>query len=228
MEDCRRSLHKYNCKKAAICFVNRCFFRNFAPIYYIIRYMEATKNRFLSIEYQLYSLEDGKKELQEQTGEDRPFEFISGFGLALDALERNLLGLGKGVNFDFTLQPEEAFGAYEPEGVHKVDREMFTVNGKFDEENIYEGAVITLMDNEDHRFMAQVKKIEADGVTLDTNHPFAGKVLNFVGTVRENREATEEEVQHLIKHLTGGCEGCGKHKEGCGKQQEGCQGGCCG
>ena len=74
----------------------------------------------------------------------------------------------------------------------------------------------------------QVKKIEADGVTLDTNHPFAGKVLNFVGTVRENREATEEEVQHLIKHLTGGCEGCGKHKEGCGKQQEGCQGGCCG
>lgn len=192
--------------------------------------MEDHKNRFLSVRYQLYSLQNGEKTLEEQTNPEKPFEFITGFGIALDAFEQKLMGIEKGTSFDFVLQPAEAFGAYEPAGLHKMDREAFMVNGRFDNEHIYEGAVITLMDNEDHHFMAQVKKIEDDGVTLDTNHPLAGKTLNFKGEVVENREATEEEVQHLIKHLTGGCHGCGGHHEGgCGHHEGGCghnEGGC--
>lgn len=182
--------------------------------------MEQKNNKFMSVVYQLYTVTDGKKNLEEQTGEEKPFEFITGFGIALDAFEQQVMGLAKGETFDFTLTPEQAFGAYEPEGMHKVDRGIFMINGHFDHENIYEGAVITLMDNEDHHFMAKVIKIEEDGVTIDTNHPLAGKSLNFTGKIVENREATEEEVQHLIKHLTGGCGGCGHHHEGC--DHEGC------
>ena len=173
------------------------------------------KNRFISATYQLYSVVDGKKELEEQTG-DRPFQFITGFGISLDAFERNVITLETGADFDFTLQPAETFGEYVPEGVHKLGREAFTVNGQFDKDNIYPGAIITLTDAEDNRFMARVVKIEDDGVTLDTNHPYAGKVLNFVGKVIENREATDQEIQTLIKRLTGGCGGCGG----------GCKGGC--
>ena len=187
---------------------------------YINRYMEETKNRFMSVVNQLYSIKDGKSELEEQTGDERPFEFITGFSVALDAFEAKVKGLEKGSDFDFQLTPAEAFGEYIAEGVHKVGREVFTVNGHFDHENIFEGAVITLMDNEDHQFMAKVAKIEEDGVTVDTNHPLAGKTLNFKGRVIENREATEEEIQHLIKHMTGGCSGgcsgCGDHDCGCG------------
>ena len=185
--------------------------------------MEA-KNKFMSVVYQLYTIDGEEKQLEEQTSPERPFEFITGFGVALDAFEQKLMPLEKGSSFDFTLQPAEAFGQYEPEGVHKVDRGIFMINGHFDHENIFEGAIITLMNNEDQRFMAKVKKIEEDGVTIDTNHPLAGKILNFTGSVIENREATEEEVQPMIKHLTGGCSGCGHHHgEGCG---EGCDEGC--
>lgn len=191
--------------------------------------MEKNKNRFLSVVYQLYSVQDGERALEEQTSTDRPFEFITGFGIALDAFEQKLMEVEKGSTFDFVLQPAEAFGAYDPSGLHKMEREMFIVDGKFDHEHIHEGAVITLTDNEDRHFMAQVKKIEEDGVTLDTNHPLAGKTLNFTGLVRENREATEEEIQHLIKHLTGGCHGCGGHHEGgCGGNGCGNCGGECG
>ena len=183
--------------------------------------MEETKNRFLSVVYQLYSVKDGEKTLEEQTSPERPFEFITGFGIALDAFEQKLMNMEKGASFDFVLQPEEAFGAYEPAGMHKLERDIFMIHGKFDNEHIYEGSIITMTDTEDHQFMAKVIKVEDDGVTIDTNHPLAGKALNFTGLLRENREATEEEVKQLIKHLTGGCEGCGHHGEG------GCHGGDC-
>ena len=180
--------------------------------------MEKPQNRFLSVVYELYTIApDGSHQLEEQTGSEHPFEFITGFGVALDRFEEELTKHQKGDTFDFTLQPAEAFGEYVPEGQHQLGREVFTVNGKFDSEHIYEGAVITLMDNEEHQFMAKVVKVEADSVTVDTNHPLAGKQLNFTGIVRENREATEEEIQQLIKHMTGGCEGCG----GCGHHGKG-------
>lgn len=178
--------------------------------------MDKPQNRFISVVYQLYTITDDQKNLEEQTGEERPFEFITGFGIALDRFEEEVIKHEKGTAFDFTLQPAEAFGTYDPEGVHKLGREVFTINGHFDHDNIFEGAVITLMGSDDQRFMAKVQKIEEDGVTIDTNHPLAGKVLNFTGTVVENREATEQEVQALIKQMTGGCN-CGHHHgDGCG------------
>ena len=180
--------------------------------------MDQKKNRFLSVVYELYTVADGKTTLEEQTGTERPFEFITGFGIALDAFEQKLMDVEKGTKFDFTLEPTEAFGEYIPEGKHKLSRDIFSINGHFDHENIFEGAVITLMGEDDQRFMAKVLKIEEDGVTVDTNHPLAGKSLQFKGEVFENREATEEEIQHLIKHMTGGCGGCG----GCGGDHEGC------
>ena len=180
------------------------------------------KNRYISATYQLYSVTDGNKELVEQTSQASPFQFITGFGIALDAFENHIEGLAAETEFDFTLQPEEGFGAYVPEGVFKMERAAFIVDGKFDYEHIYPKAVITLVNDEQQYQMATVVKVEDDGVTLDTNHPYAGKVLNFTGKVLENREATTEEIQQLIKHLTGDCS-CG----GCGGdcKNSGCQGG---
>jgi FKBP-type peptidyl-prolyl cis-trans isomerase SlyD len=188
--------------------------------------MSQNNNKFISMNYQLYIVEDGEKTLQEQTSEEHPFQFITGFGVALDALEKYVIGIEKGAEFELTIQPEQAFGVYIPEGVHKVGRDVFEVNGKFDDEHIYEGSVITLSDVEGHQFMATVTKVEADGVTVDTNHPLAGKVLLFTGTMLENRDATEAEINQMIKQLTGG--GCGGGCHNCHHEQgdEGCEGGC--
>lgn len=186
--------------------------------------MDKAPNKFMSVVYQLYTIADGEKTLEEQTSTEQPFEFITGFSIALDAFEQQVMKKEKGSTFDFTLEPSQAFGEYIPEGVHKLSRDVFSINGHFDHDNIFEGAVITLTDTDDHQFMAKVVKIEEDGVTVDTNHPLAGKTLNFTGTVIENRDATEEEIQHLIKHLTGGCSGCGHHHHGDGC--EGCDDGC--
>ena len=176
------------------------------------------EHKFLAVHYQLHSVKDGERTLEEQTIREQPFQFISGFGVSLDALEQHILPLEKGTEFDFTLTPAEAFGDYLPEGVHKLDREIFMVNGKFDAQHIYPGSIITLTDAEENHFPARVTLVENDGVTVDTNHPLAGKMLNFTGEVIENRPATDDEINALIKQMAGGCGGCGRHcgEGGCG------------
>lgn len=190
--------------------------------------MDKPQSKFISVSYQLYSIDDdGQKHLVEQTQQGRPFQFISGFGFSIDSFEQRVASLGQGEKFDFTLAPEEAFGQYDEAGVHKMKRELFSINDHFDHENIYPGAVITMMDAEEHRFMARVVSVEDDGVTIDTNHPLAGQNLQFTGIVLENREATTDEIQHMLNHM--GHEGCGCDCDECG---DGCghhhdhEGGC--
>jgi FKBP-type peptidyl-prolyl cis-trans isomerase SlyD len=187
--------------------------------------MDKAQNKYLSVSYQLYTIDGEQKNLVEQTQQGKPFIFISGFGVSLDTFEQHIVGLQPGEKFDFTVQPAEAFGEYDEQGVHKMTREAFSINGHFDHEHIFEGAVITMMDEEEHRFMARVAVVTADPATIDTNHPLAGETLQFTGVVLENREATAAEIQHMLNHLSGeGC-GCGcdeceghdhEHGNGCG------------
>ena len=53
--------------------------------------MDKPQNRFISVVYQLYTITDGQKNLEEQTSEERPFELITGFGIALDRFEEEVL-----------------------------------------------------------------------------------------------------------------------------------------
>ena len=53
-------------------------------------------------------------------------------------------------------------------------------------------------------------RANADKVTVDLNHPYAGLDLNFKGEILENRPATAKEMEQLARMLSGeGCGGCG-------------------
>lgn len=189
--------------------------------------MEQNNNKYIAASYALYDVTDGKKELVEETIEGRPFEFISGFGITIPAFEQALVDLKKGDHFDFTLTSEQAYGAHHPEHVLELDKTIFSVNGKFDEEHIVVDAIIPLQNEDGNRFNARVLAITDDKVKVDLNHPLAGKSLNFVGEILESREATNEEISKYMSMLNGegGCSGCGG---GCseGDCEGGCGGGC--
>jgi len=184
-----------------------------------------TSNKYITVAYKLYApMGDNPRELIEEATQERPFQFISGMGLALDAFERIITATEKGGTFDFTLSVDEAYGPYVEEGVQTVPRNIFEVDGKLNTKYIYEGAVVPLMNADGERFNGTITEIGEKQITVDLNHPLAGKTLNFVGTVTENREATNEEIQEMVKAMSGGCGGCG----GCqgGDCEGGCEGGC--
>ncbi len=179
--------------------------------------METKTNNFIEVSYKLYTIENGEKELVEEATAEQPFQFISGMGTTLEAFEKEVAGLDKEQAFDFTLSQDDAYGDYETERVVDVNKEIFTLNGHFDHDNVYVDAVIPLLNEDGNRFYGRVLSIGEEQVKIDLNHPLAGKVLNFVGQVVEKREATNEELQALIAQMSGGGCGCGCS---CGEDNE--------
>ena len=171
-------------------------------------------NKYIAVAYKLYTVDNGESELVEEATDKEPFQFISGYGITLDAFEKEIAGLEKGAEFDFTLQKDDAYGDYEQEHVLDLDKEIFCINGHFDRERIYKDAIVPLQNEDGNRFLGKVVSVGNDKVRIDLNHPLAGKTLNFKGHVGESREATNEEIQGLINRMSGeGC-CCGGHHEG--------------
>ena len=176
--------------------------------------METVENKYITLAYKLYSIENGEKEFTEETPAEHPFQFISGLGLTLKAFESQVKDLKKGDKFDFTIKAEEAYGEYDEEHVIDLPKNIFEIEGKFDSERVVEGAVIPLMTSEGQRINGSVVEVKDDVVVMDMNHPLAGCDLNFVGEVTENRPATNDELAEMARMMSGG--GCGG----------GCNGGC--
>ena len=65
--------------------------------------MEQNQNLFVAVNYKLYTVENGLAELVEEAPAEKPFQFISGFGITLDSFEQQILKLEKGADFNFEL-----------------------------------------------------------------------------------------------------------------------------
>ncbi len=189
--------------------------------------MEQTSNKFIMVSYKLYTINaSGEKEMVEEAPLVHPYQFITGMGMVIDSFEDQIKGLSQGDSFDFVIPCDEAYGQREEEHVIKLGREVFEVEGSFDTERIYAGAVVPLVDSEGHQFNATIVSVDQAEVTVDLNNPLSGFDLNFVGKVVDAREATQEEIQGVINMMSGqgcGC-GCEGHEEN--KDCGGCGGGC--
>lgn len=183
--------------------------------------MENKLHKFVAVDYELYSIENGKDILIEKTEANKPLEFYSECNMALPEFEKAALETTVGESFEFILEKGKAYGEYSQENVLELDKAIFSMNGEFDSANVYEGAMIPLQNEEGQRFMAKIIEITDTKVKADFNHPLAGKELKFKGHIKENREATEEEVKAFFERLNHHhCSG------GCGCHGDGNEGGC--
>lgn len=189
--------------------------------------MKITAQTVVDAEYELYvDGENGEPELMEKATPEKPLNFIYGVGMMLPKFEEKLLNLEAGDNFDFTLEPSDSYGEYEDEAVIDLDRSVFEINGKLDEEMVFAGNVVPLMDSEGNRVQAQIVSVDDKHVKVDLNHPLAGETLHFKGKVLTVREATQDEINGLFAG-----HGCGCGSGGCGSGDcgdEGCDDDSCG
>jgi FKBP-type peptidyl-prolyl cis-trans isomerase SlyD len=134
-------------------------------------------------------------EVMESTAEGEPIEFIQGIGQIIPGLEEALYGMKIGEQKTVAVPPEDAYGVYDPDSLEVAKKEEFSEEIPLDV-----GTFLDLRDNEGEVLSAQIIEADDETVTLDFNHPLAGKALTFEISIAAIRAATQEELDHGHVH----------------------------
>jgi len=139
-----------------------------------------------------WRLEDAHGQLIDEL--DEPTEFFFGGEDLLAKVEQAIDGQEIGFAASLHLEPEHAFGDYDADLVCFEERSLFPegieVGMQFD--GLPEGAATRGMSGE---AIYTITEVYSSHVVLDGNHPLAGIALRLHLTVRDVREATDEEVE---------------------------------
>lgn len=165
--------------------------------------MQITKNTVVSLSYVL-KRDNAKGEIIEETRAGDPLVFLYGNGQMLPKFEEHLSTLQTGSDFEFTLSSDDAYGEMDQDAIIDLDKSIFMVDGKIDNDLLEIGNVIPMRDEQGHMLNGTVVSLTDDMVRMDFNHPMAGNVLHFTGKVLEVRNATDEELSHGHAHGPGG------------------------
>ena len=125
--------------------------------------------------------------------------YLHGHRTILPGLEEALEGKTVNDVIDVVLPPEKAYGAHQEGAIQKVPIKHLASKHK----RLLPGTFVKL-NTEKGTKDATVVKAGKFMVTVDTNHPVARKTLTFKVTIKDNRQATADEVQHGHAHGPGG------------------------
>ena len=183
--------------------------------------MSIKENNVVSIEYTV--IDTGTKEVVDTNVDGNPLEFIVGAEQIIPGLETKLVGLNKDDKSDIVVAPENGYGEYNDEAVQKLPKEQFA------DVELAKGMTLYGSGENGETVQVVVKDFDDNEVTIDYNHPLAGKTLMFSVMILDVRDATEEE---LATGIVGGMEhgGCGCGDGSCDtpETEEAQSNGCCG
>ena len=118
------------------------------------------------------TLEDGT--VFDQSPEDRPLRFILGKNEVIPGFDAAIQGLYQGESKPVVIPCEDAYGMHRADLVEIVERSVLPA-----EVNLAEGVQLEVTRQDDSVLKVKVIKVTKDTVTLDANHPLAGKPLTF-------------------------------------------------
>ncbi len=158
--------------------------------------MKVEKNTVVSLQYQLFGADD---ELIEKTTD--PISYLhGGYDGIFPAVEEALQGKNVGEHCVVKMEPDDAFGEYDHDLVRVEPRSVFPPNVEVGMQ--FEGGAEG--DDDDDYMLYTVVEVTDKEVTVDGNHPLAGKALRFDCTIAGVRPATQEEISHGHAHGEGG------------------------
>ena len=151
--------------------------------------MKVTKGKVVTL---TYSIRSESNEMLEQN--DIPVSYVhGGNSQLLLKVEHALEGHEAGQQVSVKVHPEEGFGPRDPslaftDDLDNVPPEFRSV-----------GARVEMQNDQGEMRAFYVTKIDQGKLTVDGNHPFAGKILLFAVRVLEVREATSDELANGVE-----------------------------
>ena len=161
--------------------------------------MKIEKNTIVSLRYKLT---DAQNNIIEEP--DTPMVYLhGGYEGTFPKIESLLDGQDVGYEATIQLEPNEAFGEYDPELLKIEPRTRFPeplevgmqFEGVPDAQDESE-QLSASVDDEDEPLIYTVTDVADNQVVLDGNHPLAGMALRFWVQVQDVRAATDEEIEN--------------------------------
>lgn len=157
--------------------------------------MQIEEKKVAVIEYTVKTADGQLIDTSEGT---EPLAFLCGFHNIVPGLETALVGKGAGDQVQVVVNPDDAYGQYNDELIKEVPLNAFQGVDKV------EAGMQFHAESPNGPQLITVTKVENEQVTVDGNHPLAGVELHFDVTIKEVRDASEEEIAHGHVHGEGG------------------------
>ena len=146
-----------------------------------------------------YTLKDAQGEVLDSSEGQEPLVYLNGAGNIIVGLEEALLGKAIGDEVSAVVSAEKGYGEPLDALIQTVPKEAFG-----DEVKNVEVGMRFQAETEQGPVPVVVTAMDDTTVTVDGNHPLAGKELHFDVTITEIRDASAEEVEHGHVHGPGG------------------------
>ena len=167
--------------------------------------MAIEDNKVVSLEYEVRDSES--KEVIDSNKGQKPLEFITGKSQIIPGLESKIKEMDLNEEGDVLVKADEAYGQRDENALQTLPREQFAGI------DLKEGMTLYGQGENGETVQVTVKSFNDQEVTIDFNHPLAGKDLLFSVKILGVRDATPEEVMTgQVNNPDESC-GCGT---GCG------------
>ncbi len=134
--------------------------------------MAVKKGNKVTIEYE-GKLEDGTVFDSSKNHKDA-LEFEAGSGQVIKGFDEAVMEMEKGQEKEFKINPENAYGEYHQELIKEIPRNVLP-----QDKEPKEGMMLLMSSPDGHQIPARICKVTKENVSLDLNHPLAGKKLIF-------------------------------------------------
>jgi len=159
--------------------------------------MQIEKDKVVTVHYRV---SEPGGELVEDSYDDEPMVYLQGHGAMIEAVEAALLGKSVGDKVSTTV--ENAYGERDETKQQRISINHIMREGKA-KPKLKPGMTVHV-NTKQGPLPVTVLKVGLKSVDVDTNHPFAGKTLQFDIEVLQLRDATEAEISHGHVHGEGG------------------------
>lgn len=161
--------------------------------------MSVAQNKVVSFHYTLADV-DGTQ--LESSYEIEPTLYLHGHNNLLPALEQALEGKAVGEKVALTLTPEQGYGVRKEGAIQRIPIKHL-LNFQTLKNKLKPGMTVQV-NTQQGPWDALVLKVGKFNVDIDSNHPLAGKTLNFALEIVDVRDASDEELAHGHAHGVGG------------------------
>ena len=105
---------------------------------------------------------------------DQPLEFEVGAGHVIPGFDTAVEGMNVDDEKDFVIEPKEAYGERNEDLKKKIPKSQIP-----DSDKIQKGMQLAIQTPEGQKVPVMVSDVDDEHVTIDVNHPLAGKELHF-------------------------------------------------